>query len=233
MRPRSSSEQPQTAEERWRAKRAHYQDEAVARDYDAVRFETRHARRSTERKWRAIQRALPIELGSGARVLDMPCGRGRFTARWLASGVQLVSADLSRAMLDELVRSVADPKQRNVLVQCEAERLPFADEVFDVVASIRFLFHVPPELRPAILREMARVSRRYVVVDVRHKYCWTTQTKRLRAWMSRERMPFRASLADIDRDLRAAELELVARVWLAPLLSEKMLLVCRKPSVPS
>lgn len=215
--------------DRWAAKKAHYQDERVVARYDAERFRSSHERASTERKWRAIRAALGVELKPGAEVLDVPAGRGRFTSRILAAGLRLTSADLSEPMLRAAIEAAEGASGFRGAVRGDAERLPFADQSFDLVLSVRFLFHVPPELRAGILREFARVSRRFVVVDVRHKYCWSTHTKRLRAWILRRRAPSRrASLGEIDRDVEAAGLRLVKRIWLAPGLSEKMLLVCEK-----
>lgn len=216
--------------ERWAAKKAHYQDEEVVLKYDAERFRTRHELASTERKWRALYTAIGARLPRGAEVLDVPAGRGRFTSRILDAGFRLTSADLSEPMLRSARDEAGAHANFRGAVRCDAERLPFADASFDLVLSIRFLFHVPPELRAGILREFARVSRRFVVVDVRHKYCYATHTKRLRAWMLGRRPPSkRASLAEIDRDVEVAGLRLLNRVWLAPLLSEKMLVLCEKP----
>jgi ubiquinone/menaquinone biosynthesis C-methylase UbiE len=215
--------------ERWAAKKAHYQDEGVVERYDAERFRSRHERASTERKWRAIRAAIGSELSAGAEVLDVPAGRGRFTSRILAERWRLTSADLSEPMLRAALDEAGAASAFRGAVRCDAECLPFAEGSFDLVLSVRFLFHVPPGLRAGILREFARVSRRFVVVDVRHKYCWTTHTKRLKAWILRRAPPSkRASLAEIDRDLAAAGLRLRRRIWLAPGFSEKMLLVCEK-----
>jgi ubiquinone/menaquinone biosynthesis C-methylase UbiE len=230
------------ARERWLAKQAHYQDGGVVEAYDARRFRGWRARGSTERKWNAIRREIGPELGIGSIVLDVPCGRGRFTSRILAAGSTLVSADLSRPMLAAAVDEAAtceasesegagrEARARfHGPAQCDASRLPFADGTFDLVMSIRFLFPVPRALRPDILREMARVSKRVVVVDVRHRYCWTTHTKRLRAWVAGKRPPSeRATISELDRLVTDAGLVLRKRVWIAPLLSEKMLLVCEK-----
>ncbi|MFN0243236.1 MAG: class I SAM-dependent methyltransferase [Planctomycetota bacterium] len=219
---------------RWQRKQAHYQDPAVVARYDAERgFARDRATASTRWKWAAIERHLLRELPAGARVLDVPCGTGRFTRAWLGADVSLVNADLSLAML-AAARDAggAHSTARGGLagsVRCDAGHLPFADASFDAVVSVRFLFHVPRQLRAAFLREYARVSRRFVLVDVRHKYCWTTQSKRLRAWLTRARAPTpRYSLRDIDADLAAAGLVQRARLWRSPLFSEKMLVVCEK-----
>lgn len=214
--------------ERWEAKKAHYQREDVVEKYDDVRFRNRHERRSTDKKWRLIRTAVGSLLPPRAKVLDVPAGTGRFTRHILDAGYALTSADLSFPMLQAAQRVAGAAGRFDAAVRCDVERLPFADGAFDLVMSIRFLFHVPPELRAGILRELGRVSRGYVVVDVRHKYCYATHTKRFKAWIRRARAPSaRASLAQIDRDVAASGLQLVQRIWLAPLLSEKMLLVLR------
>jgi ubiquinone/menaquinone biosynthesis C-methylase UbiE len=217
------------AHERWLAKQAHYQDERVVAQYDEQRFRGWRARGSTVRKWNPIWRELGPELPRGSVVLDVPCGRGRFTENILGSGLKLVDADLSRPMLERALERAGDDRRVRGAVQCSATCLPFQDASFDLVMSIRFLFHVPRAMRADILREMARVSKRFVVVDVRHRYCWTTHTKRLRAWIVRRRPPSeRATIAELDQLVADAGLKLRRRIWLAPLLSEKMLLVCEK-----
>ncbi len=216
--------------DRWAAKQAHYQDPRVVAEYDARRFHGWRQRGSTARKWQLIESLVGGDLRSARAVLDLPCGTGRFTRELLDVGAPLVNADLSHAMLAAAERVArTKPEHFRGSVQCDVSRLPFRDDAFDVVLSIRFLFHVPPALRPAVLRELARVSRRWIVLDVRHKYCVTTHTKRLRAWLLRKRAPTpRYSLREIEADLRASGLVLRRRVWLAPLFSEKMLLLCEK-----
>ncbi|MBI5362595.1 MAG: class I SAM-dependent methyltransferase [Planctomycetes bacterium] len=228
--------------ERWRAKQAHYQDPHVAEEYDARRFSGAHSARSTARKWSAIRRALGDEFARCETFLDVPCGTGRFAEFLAVSGKRFVGADLSLPMLREARLATGSPAnaagtnsdRREVtagsaskpqgfgLVRGDAARLPFADGSFDVVLSIRFLFHVPRELRPAILREMARVARRCVVVDVRHKYTLGAWTRPLRARFTGKRVPYRASLAELEADFAAAGLVIARRAWMAPLLSEKL-----------
>ena len=65
------------------------------------------------RKWNPIWRELGPELPRGSTVLDVPCGRGRFTENILGSGLTLVDADLSRPMLERaLERAGTDRRVR-------------------------------------------------------------------------------------------------------------------------
>lgn len=221
-----------SAPDRWRAKQQHYQDPRVVAAYDAERFSGARQRGSTRRKWRAMLRSLGSDWAGVASVLDVPCGTGRFEPALLGAGKRVVAADLSAPML-AAARAAAGGEGLHGLVRADALALPFAAASFDLVLSIRFLFHVPRELRPAALRELARVSRRFVVVDVRHKYCWTTWSKRLRARLAGRPAPTpRYSLSEIDSDLAASGLVLRERAWIAPGLSEKMLLVCEVGAKP-
>lgn len=214
--------------ERWREKQRFYQDARVVEGYDAARFHGRHSSRSTRRKWEAIRSALGAEFERCASVLDLPCGTGRFAALLAESGKRFVEADLSAPMLAAASKVAAGTRGFAGAVRCDVARLPFADASFDLVLSIRFLFHVPRELRPTLLAEMARVARRYVVVDVRHKYSWSSFTRRLRATLSRGRVSHRYALREIEHDFAAAGLSIVRRKWLAPGFSEKMIVVAER-----
>jgi len=57
-----------------------------------------------------------------------------------------------------------EPSAESGLVLGDGAKLPFRDKAFDVVAAFDTLEHVPPKLRPAFVRECARVSRGYVVL---------------------------------------------------------------------
>ena len=209
---------------RWERKQSLYQDPAVVASYDELRFTRGTGRRSTERKWRAIRAGIGEEFDALRSVLDLPCGTGRFTGHFLGAGKRVVAADRSIPMLS----AARGKREGAVYACCDAERLPFADRSFDLVLSVRFLLHVPRDRRAGVLREMARVARRWVVVDVRHRYSLATVSKRWRARLAGRPLPsLRYSLREIDEDLRAAGLSLAKRTWLAPGFSEKMLLFCR------
>jgi ubiquinone/menaquinone biosynthesis C-methylase UbiE len=78
-----------------------------------------------------------------------------------ATGLPYVGLDVSEAMLRE--SNGGAPKR---VVQGAVERLPFADDTFDVVVSCRLLHHVRDrnDLAP-LVRELTRVSSRLVVAS--------------------------------------------------------------------
>lgn len=120
-------------------------------------------------------------------------------------------------------------------VQCDAECLPFKDNSFDAVFCIRFMFHVPRDVQIRILREMARVSRRWLIVDFRHRY-----TLRYLSWKLRHRLgliprlKYRFSKRDLEREVSEAGLHIV-RIFptqpYAPILSDKWVVLLRKDEV--
>jgi ubiquinone/menaquinone biosynthesis C-methylase UbiE len=93
----------------------------------------------------------------GLALADVACGAGGFL-RDLARAFprsHLVGVDLSGPYLDE----AAQRAPAAGLVQAAAERLPFGDASLDAVTCV-YLFHeLPPKVRPAVARELARVLR--------------------------------------------------------------------------
>lgn len=85
----------------------------------------------------------------GQRVLEVGCGNGRYLARLREAGVDAVGCDLSFGM--------ASGAGHPLVVNADAQALPFADDGFDVVLAPHMLYHVPD--RAAAARELRRVLR--------------------------------------------------------------------------
>lgn len=203
-----------------------YRDATIAEGYDGHRISG--ARSSRHRaEWRAIEQAL-ARAGGVREVLDLPTGTGRFVDALLASGVRVAGADISREMMGQARARVAGG--RADFVQCEAEAMPFRDGAFDLAMSIRFFMHLTPAVRLSVLSELARVSRRWVLVDYRHRYAPRNVIKR---WAHALRLrkspaPPRVSRDEIHAELAAAGLRSVEIFVVTPLFSDKWFVLCEK-----
>jgi SAM-dependent methyltransferase len=96
------------------------------------------------------------ELPDGSAVLDVPCGGG-VAMRGLIPGqdVRYVSADISPHMLARARRRAAELGHDGIeFVEADIERMPFADNEFDVCVTFNGLHCVPDPA--AAVREMAR-----------------------------------------------------------------------------
>lgn len=172
----------------------------------------RYRERSThrDRAERALLEALLPERIDGW-VLDAPCGLGRMGDLLAARGGRVVSLDIS----PDMARSVA--AQGGRAAQAELERLPLADRAVDGALCFRFLHHVPSrEARVAIYRELARVSRRFVVLSWFHPF----SAHRLRRWLGASGARVALGLGALRDEAREAGLELEQHRAQAPFLRD-------------
>jgi ubiquinone/menaquinone biosynthesis C-methylase UbiE len=164
MNPAVSKPDPAAIEESF-ARR--YQNLDAARAYDRDRFESESAKQRRDRNTQqAILRALR-EPGGIRSVLDLPCGTGRLTRLLLEAGFEYTGADQSEAMLTVAREKTSDLAGVS-LVTADAAHLHFAEDSFDCVVCVRFLNLFPSEMRQPMLREMRRVSRRFLLAESRY-----------------------------------------------------------------
>jgi len=98
---------------------------------------------------------------SGLRLLDIGTGTGYWLAHARSCGACAFGMDLSEAMLSVAARK---PELRGRLIRADMSRLPFQDGAADLSICSMALGYVPSPA--ACFREMARVSRRFVVSDL-------------------------------------------------------------------
>jgi SAM-dependent methyltransferase len=211
-------------------KRDFYRSSQVAEDYDFHRFSTPERQKRNARKWAAIQKALSLTTGVKT-ILDLPCGTGRFTGALARAGYEVVGSDISMEMLGKAA-STADGKQPSVrgYVQANAEALPLRNDSLDCVVCIRFMMHVDPAHRVNMLREFARVSRRWVIVDYRHKYTLRYVLTHTVGKLGLGRTPLsRVSSRELHEEFRQGGLVIreIVRVS-TPLLSDKWVVLAER-----
>jgi SAM-dependent methyltransferase len=94
------------------------------------------------------------------RALEVGCGEGVIADKLQRRFGEVVALDLPDAGLRADWRRYAGPR----FLHASAHELPFADNRFDVVVAAEVLEHLPDPVRG--LQEMARVSRRHLVLSV-------------------------------------------------------------------
>lgn len=128
--------------------------------YDVAGRSSEYADRNRARHDRELALLRRVWPGrAGDLVLDLPCGSGRLREFVGSGGARWIGADRSLAML----RLAGDPR-----VLADATEIPFADRATDGVIVFRFLHHLGAEGARHVLREAARVARRFVVVSHFH-----------------------------------------------------------------
>jgi SAM-dependent methyltransferase len=107
-----------------------------------------------ELQLRAMRRALALAaIPSGARILDVGCGTGRWIRRYHEFGLHAAGVDATPAML-VLARQCGTDSP---LLAGEAHRLPIATAQFDCVSDVTVVQHIPPPSQPEAIAEMVRV----------------------------------------------------------------------------
>ncbi len=130
--------------------------EARPRSYD------RRMDRATHGRVSALKEAVAAALPEGAEVLEIGCGTGELARRLLARGGHVEAFDLSRAMLAEARRKLAEPLRegrchlRHMGVE-DMDRLPGA--AYDAVVATLVFSEWSADTRAFALRESFRVLR--------------------------------------------------------------------------
>jgi SAM-dependent methyltransferase len=230
MKKPGKSDPSRPREDGYQYKRDFYRSSQVADDYDFHRFSSPERQKRNVRKWAAIRKALAATHGVRV-ILDLPCGTGRFTGALAREGYEIVGSDISIEMLQKAA-DIPDGRQPNIrgYLQANAEALPLRDASLDCVVCIRFMMHVDPATRVRMLREFHRVSRRWVVIDYRHKYTFRYVLTHTLGKLGFGRTPLsRVSRADLEQEFRDAGFAVreVIRVS-APLLSDKWVVLAER-----
>jgi len=99
---------------------------------------------------------------TGRTVLDVGCGRGRWSKEYATRGAKVTGVDIS----PEAVRLLSQEMPQHQFLAEDITKLSFPDESFDVVNSVTVLQHMPPFKQEVALALVSRWVRRggYVVL---------------------------------------------------------------------
>lgn len=125
-------------------------------------------------RWIAVARRMEEFYGliPGQRILDVGCGKGFLLHDFLQviPGIRAAGLDVSAYAIENAMEDV-----RRFLVLGSADRLPFANNSFDLVVSINTVHNLGLDQCKQAISEMERVSRahKYLQVD-----SWLTEEQR-------------------------------------------------------
>ena len=98
----------------------------------------------------------------GMHVLEVGCGSGAFTtfvARAVGIKGEVYALDIQPGMLMQLKEKLSRPENRDIrnttLIEGDANKLPFDDNLFDLVYAITVLQEIPDKNK--VLKEIKRV----------------------------------------------------------------------------
>ncbi len=116
-------------------------------------------------RWVPVARRMAEFYGlkSGDRILDVGCAKGFLLHDFLQvlPGVDVAGVDISAYAIEHALDSV-----KPFLCVASADKLPFADESFDLVVSINTVHNLELERCKQAIREIERVSRKYKYIQV-------------------------------------------------------------------
>lgn len=151
---------------------AKYQNSDFARYYAIKHDRTITKRISNWRERRVMAKALDL-LAPFESIIDLPCGTGRFWKTLSKFDVRLFGLDRSAEMLKLTTRYDMHFKRRPLRFVASALEVPLPARSVDVAFCARLIHHFPDhQIRVALLKELARITRKGVVVSFFDAHSW-------------------------------------------------------------
>lgn len=122
---------------------------------------------------RAIDKCLK-GIDSITRVCDVPCGPGRLFKYWQKRKFHVIGVDLSDSFVEAAGKMCKELNPKNKVFKGDAFALKnlLGKDGVDLIASVRFFYYFSRKERIQLLKSMAEVSRRYVLVQYKTTETW-------------------------------------------------------------
>ena len=208
-----------------------WQSTKVAEAYDARRFRSLGGRLYDRLEKKAIERLLNVAEAKApiGNMLEMACGTGRISELLASRGYTLTCGDVSREMEEVARRRLASQPNRNVQLKIlDIYAIAEPDEAFDCACAFRLFQHLTTDERARALRELARVSRKFVLVNVMYTSPYYGFVRRVRQVLGRYTTRYTSSRDEIQAELRFAGLKLVQSVFTQPGFNGNLVLLAEK-----
>ncbi|MFA5860021.1 MAG: methyltransferase domain-containing protein [Elusimicrobiota bacterium] len=208
-----------------------YKNAEVVKSYDEKRFTSLYGRTVDVIEKKLILRAFEYaEVVPPGRVMDLPCGTGRVSLMLAELGFDVTGVDVSEEMVKMSQHKYEAFQQKygkfSAMVG-DGEKLKFEDNAFDAVVSLRLFGHTPDAVRQNIVREFARVTRRWCIVAY---YLRGTLQCVLRKGKRQKKGVYwnPIALKDVKADLQSSGLMLRKCFFLFPGVSETVVVLAEK-----
>ena len=172
-----------------------------SKNYDYKRSKNKKSRYILERKTNIIKKFLKIE--KGQNILDVACGTGRFF--YLYGSRKIYGIDLSKDQLAEARKK----DKKAILKICDAEKICYPDNKFDVVITSQFIEHIPQYNQ--VIKEMVRVCKKggVLIIDFPNKHSLTYLPTKIRLLLGKLRWLNLFSKKDIQKIAKDFNLEII------------------------
>ncbi len=100
-------------------------------------------------------------------LLMAPCSHGWFFDWFRRDGVGVVGIDIEKHRVEEARARVSPPMET---IEGNILEMPFADNQFEFVVCNRFILHFNDKFKAKAMKELARVTRRWLLVHYDYKY---------------------------------------------------------------
>lgn len=198
--------------------------------YDQQRFSSLGGRFYDFAEKRAIGKLLAVARWERpiGRVLDIPCGTGRISKWLLDAGYHVECADVSGAMIDVAKQRIGYAPGLIGFELLDVFQIARSPDSYDCVSCIRLFQHFRSEERIAALRELGRVSKRFVLINVMYSAGYYAVLRKIRQNFGRYAPRYTLDDAQLATESAAASLRIVASRFAQPGYSGNLVILLEK-----
>ncbi len=161
------------------AYQSEYQTIERAAAYSRVYRRYPHKRFGTRQEWKLIRRHLAA-VGHSRAILELPCGGGRITPAIADAADFIVEADIAIGQV-RFARATSEVATARAWMTASAFHIPLKDDSVDGTICIRLAHHLPTDAEQGrLIRELLRVSQRFVILTFYDPRSLKNLTRRLR-----------------------------------------------------
>jgi ubiquinone/menaquinone biosynthesis C-methylase UbiE len=208
-----------------------WKSKTVAEHYDERRFTSLGGRLYDRMEKRAVASCLDLaqKISPVSTLLDLACGTGRISEFLASRGYRLTCGDISEEMIGVAKKRLASGGFDQIqFLKLDIYQTGQSDETYDCVTAFRLFQHLTSEQRAKALREMARISRRFVLVNVMHTSAYYGAVRKLRLALGRYTTRYTSTQSEVDQELNYAGLRIVRSVFTQPGFNGNRVLLMEK-----